>query len=364
MGPAVIGEVNGQGRPLRLAVFRALNLGDMLCSMPAFRALRISFPTAYIALIGLPSSAALAERHRDCIDELIVFPGHPALPEQPAQPRAYPRFVHELYIRRIDVILQMHGSGLHTNAIVRGLPAAAWAGFVPCESMAEPGRLMPWPDDLPEAERHLALLRWLGMRVDVPPRPTFTLLPSDIAEARQIMRLNGLDPRRLVIVHPGARLPSRRWPPDRFAAVATALADDGWQVAVTGDASERSIVDGLCELTGSRIIDLCGRTTLGGLAALLRQCRLLICNDTGVSHVAAAVEAASVVIASGSDVHRWAPGDAARHAVLHWDVPCRPCMRAVCPYAHPCARGVSVEAVLARAGLALQGVAHERAGSE
>lgn len=362
MGLAVTLHCGDFGRPRRVAVFRALNLGDMLCSMPAFKALRAALPGSHIALIGLPSSAPLVNRHRDCIDEFLPFPGDPALPEQPVQLDAVEEFRRSMAIRCFDVILQMHGSGLHTNRIVRAMPARRWAGFVPEHSMAQPGRLMPWPDDLPETERYLALLRWLGMPVDVAAKPSFPLMNDDLEEAAALMSEHGLTPARMVVVHPGARLASRRWPIERHAAVAGALAREGWQVAVTGDGSERHLGAELCSLAGAPVADLCGRSSLGGLAALLRQSRLLVCNDTGVSHVAAAVGARSVVIASGSDVRRWAPGDRERHIVLHWDAPCRPCLYTECPYAHhPCARGVSVQQVLAQARRCLEESVHERA---
>lgn len=357
----MIGAEAGHDTPRSLAVFRALNLGDMLCSMPAFKALRAALPHSHIALIGLRSCAALVERHADCIDELMIFPGDAAFPEQPVDPDAIAAFYRNVSRRHFDLLLQMHGSGLHSNRVVQAMQARQWAGFVPQTAMAEAGRLMPWPDDLPEAERYLALLRWLGIPVDVEARPSFPLRQADHDEAGNVLQARRLSPGRMIIVHPGARLPSRRWPLDRYAAVASALVRGGWQIAVTGDATERPLGSALYEMTGGAVVDLCGATSLGGLAALLCKSRLLICNDTGVSHVAAAVAARSVVVASGSDVRRWAPGDPERHAVLHWDTPCRPCMHAVCPYAHPCARGVSVEQVLTQARRALAEVEHERA---
>ena len=77
--------------------------------------------------------------------------------------------------------------------------------------------------------------------------------------------------------------------------------------------------------------------------------RLLVCNDTGVSHVATAMATPSVVICSGADPGRWAPLNRDRHRVLHADVPCRPCAYQVCPIGHPCATGVSIASVLASA---------------
>ena len=102
-------------------------------------------------------------------------------------------------------------------------------------------------------------------------------------------------------------------------------------------------------LTSLRIetaVNLVGRTTLWTLGALVEGAERVVCNDTGVSHVAAALGTPSVVVASGSDVARWAPLDRARHRVLWQPMPCRPCAHAVCPYEHGCARGIDVPQVL------------------
>jgi len=93
-------------------------------------------------------------------------------------------------------------------------------------------------------------------------------------------------------------------------------------------------------------LDLAGRTTLGGLAALIARARLLVSNDTGVSHIAAAMRTPSVIVACGSDPRRWAPLDCELHRVLAHDVKCRPCGHGECPIGHPCALGVSAGQVL------------------
>jgi ADP-heptose:LPS heptosyltransferase len=82
---------------------------------------------------------------------------------------------------------------------------------------------------------------------------------------------------------------------------------------------------------------------------LIERARLVICNDTGISHVAAAVRTPSVIVCCGSDFRRWAPLDHERHRVLHHPVECRPCAYASCPIGHLCADGVSAEWVAAEA---------------
>jgi ADP-heptose:LPS heptosyltransferase len=331
--------------PRRIAVFRALQLGDMLCAVPALRALRRHCPQAHITLIGLESVQAFVQRFSAYIDELMLFPGIPAFPEQAARPQALPAFYRETRARGFDLALQLHGSGTQSLEIVRQLGARAHGGFVPEAGMAQPGRLMPWPDDLPEPARYTALMRFLGVPVDSEALE-MPLTNSDIAEARRTAQACGIDPATTIFIHPGARLRSRRWPVERYAEVAQALARRGWRIAVTGSASERDLTATVAAAAGDAAVDLADRTSLGGLAALLAKAPLLICNDTGVSHVAAGVRAPSVVIACGSDVARWAPLDRARHAVLADHPPCRPCAHDVCPVGHICARNVSVQAVL------------------
>ena len=95
-------------------------------------------------------------------------------------------------------------------------------------------------------------------------------------------------------------------------------------------------------------LNLCGRTSLWTLGALVEGAEAVVCNDTGLSHIATALQRPSVVIACGSDTRRWAPLDATRHRVLAQDLPCRPCAHRHCPTAHECASAISVEQVLAQ----------------
>ncbi|GAA4323670.1 glycosyltransferase family 9 protein [Pigmentiphaga soli] len=343
----------GREAPQRIAVFRALQLGDMLCSVPALRALREAFPQARITLIGLDTAHAFVERFAHYIDELAIFPGAEGMPEQPPRAARLPAFFEWARRQRFDLAIQLHGSGASTNALVERLGARAVAGFKPAGQPRGAG-FMTWPDRLPEPERYVELMRFLGLPVRSSALE-FPLATADRHEAQALVDDLGLRPPRTVVFHPGARLPSRRWPVAYFAQVMRALSDAGWHLAVTGGADERPLVHSLIDAAGVPAHDLSGRTSLGGLAALLARCRLLVCNDTGVSHVAAAMRTPSVVVASGSDVRRWAPLDRVRHRVVWKDMPCRPCAHHECPIGHPCAVGLSPQPVLAQARRLLAG---------
>jgi len=329
-----------------VAVFRALMLGDMLCATPALRALRHGLPEARLSLVGLPWAHALAERLAT-VDHFIEFPGWPGLPEQPPEDaRTQLHFLMEMRDRHLDLALQMHGSGNIVNPLVSAFGARHMAGFTDDPANLPPGDtalFTPWPTTGTEVERMLCLTDHLGL-----PRQgeglDFPLRPGDRDEAAPLLRrLHG---QPFAIVHAGSQLPSRRWPTARFAAVADTLAREGLAVVLTGSATETRLTREVAKAMHEPALDLAGQTTLWSLGALVERAALVLCNDTGLSHVAAALATPSVVVASGSEVARWAPADAQLHRVLWHDVACRPCGYTDCPIeGHPCALGVSVEAV-------------------
>lgn len=346
----------------RIAVFRALQLGDMLCAVPVLRALRRAYPHASITLIGLPSSQDFARRFRSYVDHWIDFPGAAGLPEQPPRVELLPAFFARARASRFDLALQLHGSGERTNGIVRLLGAKRTCGFRPdVGGESADDDFARWPDDGSEVDRLLRLVAHLG--IDSQGRSLeFPIEDGDRSAWQRLAQCHSLDPTRLVLVHPGARFPSRRWPVERFAELADRLAFRGWQIAITGSADEADVAASMLRAMRTTAVNLSGATDLGVLGAAIADSRLLVCNDTGVSHVAAGVGARSVVVSSGSEIRRWRPLDRSRHPMLGAEVPCRPCAEAVCPHAsHACALAIDVEQVfqLAMHQLAMHQLAME-----
>jgi ADP-heptose:LPS heptosyltransferase len=334
----------------RIAVFRALQLGDMLCAVPALRTLRAGQPTAHITLIGLPWAASFAHRVCSYLDDFMPFPGADGFPEQPVDEAQLADFYRAARRCDFDLAIQLHGSGKHSNAVVAALGARAIAGFVPGASQsASPAEgWIRWPEALPEVERCMQLMTHLGC-ASQGTALEFPLDRSERDEWRMLRRTYGLEAGAYVCVHPGARLQSRRWPSQRFAAVATQLAAQGWRIVLTGTTAEIGLAEEFRSHMRHPFVDLCGRTSLGALAACISNSRLLICNDTGVSHVAAAVRAPSLVVACGSEVLRWAPLNRQLHTVIADYPPCRPCMFDVCPYTHACALAIDTQQVASAA---------------
>jgi ADP-heptose:LPS heptosyltransferase len=334
-----------------IAVFRALQLGDMLCAVPALRALRRGEPHARITLIGLPWAEQFAQRFAEYIDDFLPFPGAPGLAEQPADAARLAAFFEQCRARHFDLAIQLHGSGTHTNRIVAQLGAAQTAGFMPAPGDETAGgtahpldKTIPWPESVPEIIRYTRLTQALGYG-DWGEHLVFPLTRLDHAACRALCEQYELPSQQFAVFHPGARMPSRRWPAQRFASVANWLSRRGIRIVVTGTASEATLADELARRLDVPCVNLCGRTSLGVMAALIGRSKVLVCNDTGVSHIAAALRTPSVVIACGSDVARWAPLDRERHHVLANYPPCRPCMFDVCPYQHACATAIEVRDV-------------------
>jgi ADP-heptose:LPS heptosyltransferase len=302
--------------PRTVAVLRALQLGDLLCSVPALKTLRTAFPQAHVTLIGLPWATEFVRRFHHYVDEHVEFPGYPGLPERPCSIDAVPSFLTAMQRRRFDLVVQMHGSGQFVNEIAVLMGGRQTAGYFRPPGFCPDERLfLAYPEGLPEIQRHLRLMSHLRLSA-APPDLEFPIAVSDERALRALEPARGLQPGRYLCVHPGGRGDNRRWPPEQFALLADRLAKAGFTIVVTGTAQEREITRAMIRHMREPVIDLAGQTDLGTLAVLIRDARLLVANDTGVSHLAAALKTPSVIVCIGSDPDRWGPLDRTRHKVL------------------------------------------------
>jgi hypothetical protein len=154
-----------------------------------------------------------------------------------------------------------------------------------------------------------------------------------------------------VVIHPGAAFASRRWPVQRYAAVARWAAGRGFQIAVTGSADEIELAHSVATAAGASATTLAGRTSLLELAALVSRSRLVVSGDTGVAHLASAYRTPSVVLFGPVPPRLWGPpADGPHVALRHGDVPGDPWGRAV----DPALLAISVDEVVAAAQGLLQ----------
>lgn len=298
-----------------ILILRALQLGDLLCAIPAIRALKSAYRNSRIVLIGLPWAAGFADRFARYFSGFISFPGFPGLIEQPFNAADFTGFISHLRGRRADLFIQMHGNGTISNDIGVMSRAARLAGYYVKGCRRPDEFYMPYPEEVSEVNRHLRLMEFLG----VPPAGEHLEFPVSDAERERYLLLSrslGLEAGGYVCVHPGARDLRRRWDPSKFAAVADAIADKGFRIVLTGAQSESAAVAGVEAAMRHPAINLAGRTGLGELALLIENARLLFANDTGVSHVAAATGTQSIIVFLISDPARWAPRNRKLHRII------------------------------------------------
>lgn len=298
-----------------ILILRALQLGDLLCAIPAIRALKEACRNSRIVLIGLPGAAGFANRFSNYFSGFINFPGFPGLIEQPFNPADFTSFISSLRRRKADLFIQMHGNGTISNDISVMSHASRLAGYY-IEGCPRPDDLyMPYPEEVSEVKRHLKLMEFLG----IPAAGEHLEFPVFDAEREQYLRFSrslGLETGGYVCVHPGARDVRRRWDPAKFAAIADAIAERGYRIVLTGARSESDTVAAVESAMRHPAVNAAGRTGLGELGLLIENARLLFTNDTGVSHIAAATGTPSIVVFLISDPVRWAPANASLHRVI------------------------------------------------
>ncbi|MGZ3469601.1 MAG: glycosyltransferase family 9 protein, partial [Isosphaeraceae bacterium] len=137
----------GERPPRRVGILRALQLGDLLCAVPALRALRAALPDAEMVLIGLPWARSFVQRFDMYLDGFREFPGYPGLPEQAPRLERIGAFLDEIQAEEFDLVLQMQGSGRITNPLAALLGARITAGFLePGGYCPDPERFLLYPD--------------------------------------------------------------------------------------------------------------------------------------------------------------------------------------------------------------------------
>lgn len=305
---------NSNGPIRRIAIFRALYLGDLLCAVPAFQALRQRFPEAEISLIGLPWAKELVER-LPYIDRFLVFPGYPGIAEVSYRAAHTRAFLSRARVTAYDIAFQMHGDGTASNGFVAALKTRMSLGY-------RRGSDYRLTASLPYRHTEHEVLRWLRLVAvtGAAVNDTRTEFPTTLSEERQAAAMLGAVPTTsgpLVGLHAGGKDPARRWPPARFAALADALVEQcGACIVLTGSPAEHEITAAVRQAMRHPALDLAGRTDLGTFAAVIGQFDLLVTNDTGASHLAAAKGTRSVVLFGPSRPDRWAPLDRQRHYVI------------------------------------------------
>ncbi|WP_055478108.1 glycosyltransferase family 9 protein [Sphaerimonospora mesophila] len=321
----------------RVLVVRPDNLGDVLMAGPALRALRRAAPDARLDLLAAPAGAAAARLLPE-VDGVLTC----SVSWQEAGPGEVP------VAADLDLIDRVRHGGYGAAVVLTSFSQTPWPAGYLCRLAGVPVRvgmskefggagLTHWvpspPDGLHQVDRALHLLE----RVGVPPvdgRLRVRVPAEAVGAARDLLGDRGPTGSYALIL-PGASCPARRYPAGRFARVAGLLATSGLRIVVAGTAKEAALV---AEVAGDTpgVTALAGELDVPALAAVVAGARVVVCNNSGGAHLAAALGTPVVVLFSGTEqvgqyLPRFAPA-----SVLTVPTGCAPCRQFRCPYALEC----------------------------
>jgi ADP-heptose:LPS heptosyltransferase len=305
-------------QPPVVLVLRALGLGDFFTGLPALTLLRRALPSHHIVL-ALPRPFWPLARLSGLADDMVH--GH-ELDPLVAPPQ------------RPQLAVDLHGNGPASRELLE---------------VTAPERVLAFAGDGPQwsADEH-EVHRWCRLIADGLPAPGARF--PGVAGALPVLPDEAV-PEGVTVVHCGAKALSRRWPPDRFAAVADRLRAGGHDVLVVGGAAERELTESIGRAAG---VPVATSFSLPQLVALVGRARLLISGDTGPSHVASNYRTPSVTLFGPVSPAVWGPPADERHQVLwHGDGSGDPHGAA----SDPALLAITVDEVLAAADRAVSGLA-------
>ncbi len=344
--PFAPGLLARSGRIDKVALLRASRIGDFICAVPAFKALRTALPSAKIALIGLPFVRDLCAR-LPYLDRFIPFSGFPGIAEQFFKPARAVRLFSGMQSERYDLAVQMHGTGVFSNTYALLLGARVTAGFI--REGDPPGILdaaCPMPASGHEVQRLLAFTRFLGAP-SVGETTEFPVLAHDRARAEALLS-HAVPP--YIGLHLFARKPEKCWPGERFMEAARRLrADHGGTVVLIGGKDNGAAASGVAGRIGPACVDLTGTTAIGTLGAVIERLAVLLTNDSGPAHIAYALGTPTVTIFGETDPERWGPPAHGPFRAVKRVLPCSPCREDTCDSGYACLRSIGVDEVVAAA---------------
>ena len=350
------GLFGGNTRPedlRRVLLVRLDNMGDVLLTTPAFRAVREALPDACLTLMAGPAGCAVGRLNPD-IDETILYraPNEDVYFELTQDPGRELEAMENLKRGGFDAAI------IFTSYKQSALPAAylCYLAGIPLRaagSFEGPGSLLThrhrYAETVPprhESLRGLELTGALGFPA-VEPEMVLEPRPKDEEEAAEILGRLGAE--HFLLVHPGSSASSRTYPAERYARVVEELSlKAGLPVLVTGGPGEEDLAR---LVAGSVGVPIGGETGLGAFAALVGRAEAVVTNNTGATHVASALKTPVVTVFAGTNPpEQWGPWRTPNRLLTH-PVPCAPCYKRVCPIGHECLTGIAPETV---AGAALE----------
>ncbi|MCP9439502.1 MAG: glycosyltransferase family 9 protein [Nitrospira sp.] len=335
--------------PARICIYRIGNVGDTVCAIPAFWSIRQTWPAAKLTLLSSPGPLHLAGArevvgNESWIDETIIYAS-----QDLTHPGTLWRLIKELRAHQFDLWIELPTVKAPLVRYFRNMVFARVVGARYGIGWRKT-LLTLWPALQSEAKVHpnevqrlLSLLEAEGLPVKTSGWDIWNH-KDDQETARRLLADARAAGRPLIAIAPAGKLKIKSWFTDRWAEVVRDLDRLGCHCVLLGGSGDRSQCDDIAQRAGCRVTNLAGRTTIPQVAALLRHCRLLVCVDSGIQHIAALAGARCVTLTVARNIRgTWYPeGD---HLVLERRVPCHTCLLDTCPHDQLCMKEITVDDV-------------------
>ena len=281
---------------MAVTVLRALGLGDLLIAVPALRAIARSFPEQRRILASPAWLESLLPLIREggepCVHGIAAIGG------LDGDPRRLPH--------RPSLAINLHGRGPESHRLLLATEPQRLIAFRN-DAVAVTAALPRWDPSEHERRRWCGLLEHFGIAAD----------PSELDIGQPEVEL----PQwayGATLLHPGAASAARRWPPERWMAIARHERSQGRQVLITGSGEEIGLARRIAAEAGlDPRHEIAGRTDAGTLAAFVAAAAVVVCGDTGVAHLATALSVPSVLLFGPTSPRLWGPPqERAIHRVL------------------------------------------------
>ncbi len=330
-------------RVRRVLVVKLRSIGDTVLATPSLIALRRFLPDAQIDIL-LEDWVAPVLDGFNTVDNVISV-GNSSGDRL--------KIAWELHRRKYDVAVNLHG-GTTATFFVRASGARHRVGYADYQYSFLYNHLLTSASDFwhqektHSAEQQLALFGFVGIPVE--DRPKSRLFVTEQPKQSVDARLSSLipHPSSLALLHPTTAFFTKQWPTENFARTAEYLAEKGIKSVAVASQSESRILDEL-KHHSNVLIRTFDDLTLPEITALASKAQLFVGNDSGIAHIAAAVQTPSVVIFGSSNRAHWRPWTDAPNEIVYEELPCQPCPGYTCEvFGEPnCILSVKPEAVFA-----------------
>jgi lipopolysaccharide heptosyltransferase II len=325
-------------------VVRLRSIGDTVLTTPSLDALRRFLPAARIDILLEDWVAPVLEGF-DAVDDVLAF--------KKDDFRSRLQMARQIRRAKYDVAFNLHG-GTTATFFVRASGAPHRIGYAENQYNFLYNHLLSSSADFWQkekthsAEQQLALLGFSGVPVEDKLKTRLVVTEKALSSIEERLTQSAIGNRQsaFALLHPVAAFETKQWATENFAQIANFLHEKGLPIIAVATKKEREILEKLKQLSQFPIVAF-DDLSLPEITALASKAKIFVGNDSGIAHIAAAVQTPSVVVFGSSNIHHWRPWTDAPNEIVYETLACQPCAGYFCKeFGEPkCIFGVKVESV-------------------